>query len=95
MAADVTLFYYLCGLVIGLVIGASVAVAVIYRWFPRVTVQQVVVTPEAIARGIVAGGGIHCTTPAVLVDWNIIHQVVEANGYQLIAKREPGAPKRH
>lgn len=85
----------LAGMILGAAAGAAIAVWVMARWFPRVTVHQVVVTPEAIARGLAAGRGIQIVAPPVMVDWTLLHKVVEAEGYVLIGKDEPGAPRRH
>ena len=80
---------------LGAIVGAGFTLLVMHRFWPRVTVNHVTISPETIARGIVAGGGIHCSTPPVHVDWTLIHRIVEAEGYQLIAKHDAGAPKRH
>jgi hypothetical protein len=93
----VTLSIYLqvVAFILGAIFGAGVAIALVRRWWPRVTVNHVHVAPESIARGIAAGGGIQCNVPAVIVDWNVIYQVVEANGYQLIAKSDAGVARKH
>ncbi len=83
------------GVVCGGLLGAGLAGLAIRYLTPRPIINVVHVAPESIARGIAAGGGLHCSPPAVLVDWTIIHTIIEAQGYQLIAKREPGAPRRH
>lgn len=79
-------------LLVGMAAGAAIALIAVERFRPRVTVVQV--APEDIARGILAGGGIRVAAPTVYVDWSIIHQVVEAEGYQLIAKHAAGPAQR-
>ena len=77
----------------GELLGAAVVLCV-FAASDRWRIVQVTVAPQDIARGIVAGGGIQCTVPPVYVDWSIIHKIVEAEGYMLIAKHTAAAPRQ-
>lgn len=93
-----SIYLQVIAFILGAAFGAGIAVALMLRWYPRVMVNHVHVAPESIARGIAAGGGIHCNVPPVspvVVDWNLLHQLIEANGYQLVAKHEAGAARKH